>query len=675
MRRSLVKDVRILSTIIILLSALLIGGTSIFIDYNRLTEESRQVENRLLSERKDQLRERVHRAVDYIQFFQKKAEDHLKATIRTRTLEACEIAAGLVTRYRGKIETKTLEHIVRDSLRNIRYNNGRGYFFAINVSGIEELFADKPHLEGKDLTGMQDSNGQYVVKDMLAIAAKSGEGFYQYTWTKPGNNRNDNVKIAFVKHLPELDWVIGTGEYLEDVEEDIQQQVLNSLDAVFSDPEGDNYLFIGTWDGMVMSGPATGKNMLEIKDTNGLFIVKELIRQSQDGGGFVEYVMPKLEDKRPAPKLSYVTGLPEWRWYIGSGEYIDNIEKSVMALNESFYKEITKHIYYILAITLLALVLNLVIINLFASKLKKQIERFVLFFQQAADQPLTIDISSLSHSELRSIGSAANTMLHERNHAEAELAKHQDKLEQMVEERTVELKKAQEELIQSERLSTLGRLTATVSHELRNPLGTVQSAVDTIDEGIKINNPQLVDRAVALAERSIERCVNIIDDLNDYTRVKKMNFSMTNIDVWLKKVCDEQILPEGIHCELDLDCNTSALIDQNRLQQAIVNLIANSVHALMDEQSKGKQLQISTRLLDDHYTIKVSDNGVGMSEETRQMTFEPLYSTKGFGVGLGMVITKSIIEQHQGEISIESAEGKGTTVVLSLPCQMAKGET
>jgi signal transduction histidine kinase len=667
--RSIIKDIRILSTVIILLSAFLIGGTSIFIDYTRLTEESRLIQNRLLSERKAQLEERVHRAAEYIQYFQGSAENHLKTTIKARTLEACEIAAGLVNRYRGKLEPEALRHIVRDSLRNIRYNDGRGYFFAININGIEELFADKPHLEGKDLTGTQDSNGQFVVQDMLEIASESGEGFYQYTWTKPGNDRNDNIKIAFVKHLPELNWVIGTGEYLEDVEQDMQQEVLNSLDAVYTDPDGENYLFISTWDGMVLSGPATGKNMLEIQDANGLYIVKELIKTAKSGGGFVEYVMPKLEDKRPAPKLSYVAGIPDWRWYIGSGEYIDNIEKSIIELREGFYKELKLHIFYILTITMVALLLNLIITNIFAAKLKKQIQRFMDFFQHAADNPLTINTTTLPHEEFRTIGSAANTMLETRNKAKEELAKHQDQLEQLVEERTSELKKAHADLIQSERLATLGRLTATVSHELRNPLGTIQSAMDTIDQGVELNEPQLVGRAVDLAAKNIKRCVNIIDDLNDYTRVKKLNLSETNIDEWLGTVCDEQILPEEINCERDLNSQATALIDQDKLQQAIINLITNAVHALMDEQSTGKQLLVATRLLDGHYEIIVSDDGVGMPDETRQKIFEPLYSTKGFGVGLGMVITKSIIDQHHGEITIESTEGKGATVTLKLPLQ------
>lgn len=389
--------------------------------------------NRLLSNREIQLKERAQHAVNYINFFREQTEERLKTNIKSRTYEACEIAAELIKKHQGTIQPDTLHHIIRDSLRKIRYNNGRGYFFAINVNGTEELFADKPHLEGKNLTGMQDSNGQFVIKDMLALASMSGEGFYRYTWSKPGNDRKDNIKVAFVKHLPELDWVIGTGEYMEDVKQDLQQEVIDSLDAVYRDPDGTNYLFVGTWDGLILSRPAKGKNMLEIQDTNGLFIVRELIKQAKSGGGFVQYVMPRFEGERPAPKLSYVAGIPEWQWFIGAGEYIDNIDSAVLTLRDNYYRTLRNRLFYISTITLAVLLLNLIIINVFASKLRNQMQRFVDFFHQAADQPVSIDITSLVHNEFRSIGSAANLMLHERNNALSELKDSNERFRQIFE--------------------------------------------------------------------------------------------------------------------------------------------------------------------------------------------------------------------------------------------------
>ena len=261
----------------------------------------------------------------------------------------------------------------------------------------------------------------------------------------------------------------------------------------------------------------------------------------------------------------------------------------------------------------------------------------------------------------------------DRKLAEIELAKHREQLELLIEERTSKLREAQEELLQSERLATLGRLTATVSHELRNPLATIQTALFSIEDSLENNNYSQVLRPLELAERSINRCVNIIEELNSYARVKDLDISEVSVDDWLRTVVEEQSLPENIRCELDLSSGVRASFDQEKLRQVAVNLIANAIHALQEKNSESKHLQISTHLLDDNYDIRFSDNGVGMSEDTKEKVFEPLFSTKGFGVGLGMVVVKNIVEQHQGNITIESKMGEGTTITLRLPISIKKG--
>ena len=255
----------------------------------------------------------------------------------------------------------------------------------------------------------------------------------------------------------------------------------------------------------------------------------------------------------------------------------------------------------------------------------------------------------------------------DRKRAEDELVKHQDQLEHLVEDRTRKLMDAQSELMQTERLATLGKLTATVSHELRNPLGTIQTALFSIEDSLERNDSSQVARTLELADRSISRCVTIIEELNSYARVKDLDISETSVDDWLRAVVKDQSIPEEISCELDLSSGVRASFDHEKLRQVVVNLIANAVHALQDKQSNGKHLRVSTHHLDNKYEIRISDNGIGMSSDIKERVFEPLFSTKGFGVGLGMVIVKTLVDRHHGEINIESKEGEGTTVTLRLP--------
>ena len=259
----------------------------------------------------------------------------------------------------------------------------------------------------------------------------------------------------------------------------------------------------------------------------------------------------------------------------------------------------------------------------------------------------------------------------DRKLAEEEIYKHREHLELLVEDRTLKLNEAQAELIQGERLATLGKLTATVSHELRNPLGTIQTSLFSIEDSLERKDPSQVSRSLELAERSIDRCVTIIEELNSYARVKGLDVSETTVDDWLMAVFKEQSVPEEISCELDLSSGVRASFDHEKLRQVVVNLIANAVHALQDKQSKEKHLRVSTHLLDDKYELRFTDNGIGMPPDIKEKVFEPLFSTKGFGVGLGMVVVKNIVDQHHGEINIESKEGEGTTVTLRLPINLS----
>jgi signal transduction histidine kinase len=257
--------------------------------------------------------------------------------------------------------------------------------------------------------------------------------------------------------------------------------------------------------------------------------------------------------------------------------------------------------------------------------------------------------------------------------AEEELEKYKDNLELLVIERTQELEETQAELLQKERLATLGQLTATVSHELRNPLGTIQSALFSIEESLEDKEPQRANRPLELADRSINRCVRIIEELTNYARVKDLRLSERPVDDWLKSLVDANKMPEGISVELDLRSGVQAQFDEDKLQQVIINLIDNAIHALEPNPPKDKSLRILSKPLNGMYEIQIIDNGIGIASEIKDKIFEPLFSTKDFGIGLGMVIVENLIKQHHGTIQVDSNEGEGTTVTLCLPLAINGG--
>lgn len=260
----------------------------------------------------------------------------------------------------------------------------------------------------------------------------------------------------------------------------------------------------------------------------------------------------------------------------------------------------------------------------------------------------------------------------QRKKIERELEHHREGLEELVKERTVALEETRDELVRKGRLATLGQLTATVSHELRNPLGAMRPSLYLISKQTDPTNEQ-VSRSISRIERNIERCDHIIDELLDYTRIKSLELQTTAIDRWLKVVVGEINIPRGVDVEYDLQLNDFELqIDVSKLRRVVINVVENAFQSMYaadvpGEVTEGSRMKISTLKHDGRVEISVSDTGGGISGEVLEKIFEPLFSTKGFGVGLGLPVVKQILEQHGGGIEITSEVGKGTTMTLWLP--------
>ncbi|WP_169741581.1 ATP-binding protein [Beijerinckia mobilis] len=246
-----------------------------------------------------------------------------------------------------------------------------------------------------------------------------------------------------------------------------------------------------------------------------------------------------------------------------------------------------------------------------------------------------------------------------------------EKLELRVMERTAELIQTQEDLLKKERLSTIGQLTATVAHELRNPLGAIKNTLFLLKEQSTARELKL-ERSITRMERSVDRCNRIITHLLEYSRIGALNYDERNFDQWIQTVLDELVIPPAIQvlCDFsahDKDCT----FDPERLRQVIVNLVENAIQAMSDQKNitGEKILRLSTRHHADGVLLVVNDNGPGISSENLTRVFDPLFSTKSFGTGLGLPAVKQIVEQHGGTIALTSRLGEGTTITIKIPRQ------
>jgi PAS domain S-box-containing protein len=247
--------------------------------------------------------------------------------------------------------------------------------------------------------------------------------------------------------------------------------------------------------------------------------------------------------------------------------------------------------------------------------------------------------------------------------AEQELADHRDRLEQLVVERTADLEEAQERLIQQEQLAVLGRLTATVSHELRNPLGVIGNAVYYLKRKLKESDPK-VKEYLGIIERELVASNRIITDLLTTSRIKDPIAEWINLDELLNSTLNELQLPAGISWEYHAPVKPFYMrADPLQLRQVLLNLILNAAQAI---EGKG-QIVLSAREGNNGYELRLNDDGPGIAEKNKEDIFRPLFTTKAKGNGLGLWVSREIARRHNGELTLCEGELSGACFLLRLP--------
>ena len=236
----------------------------------------------------------------------------------------------------------------------------------------------------------------------------------------------------------------------------------------------------------------------------------------------------------------------------------------------------------------------------------------------------------------------------------SELVEQRDNLENLVEEKT-------QEILKSERLSAIGELSGRLAHDLRNPLSVMKMSVDMIKQtsaDLKISEP-IIKKRIDLIEKSIDRISHQVDDVLGYVRTSPLK--ITNVSV--RKLVENSIqkinVPNDVEFiiskkDVQIDCDT------DKLDAVFINLIVNSIQAMHE----GGTIEIKINERDNMIILEFVDSGEGIPDDELKKVFEPLFTTKQKGTGLGLASCKNIVEQHQGEISVKN---NPTTFTIRLP--------
>lgn len=226
-----------------------------------------------------------------------------------------------------------------------------------------------------------------------------------------------------------------------------------------------------------------------------------------------------------------------------------------------------------------------------------------------------------------------------------------------------ERKKAEAKLVQTEKLAVLGKLAGLLSHELRNPLGVVKNAVFYLEEtGANIDS-KTRDTYLEIISKNTEKASKIVNDTLNFARPKRVFLSKNSISKIIDEVIQDVVVPERIKVERDYKDDKEINVDPLQLSQIFHNIIINSIQSIKDEGI----IKIDIEHKENYIKVTITDSGQGIKEDDLSSIFEPLFTTKAKGIGLGLNVVKDIIERHHGSVEISSEWRKGTTVTIMFP--------
>ncbi len=350
-----------------------------------------------------------------------------------------------------------------------------------------------------------------------------------------------------------------------------------------------------------------------------------------------------------------------------------NVERALMTVTQSRNRTIFTTILALLAI----ITISYALIDKFISR---RVHRLTNGVKKVTAGDLDFEIYAPSPDEIGDFARAFNTMTHELKEARDENTKWTMTLEDLVEERTEQLQRAQENAIQGEKMASMGRLAAIVAHEINNPLAGIRTYAKLMlkrsEDIFPDKNSKYIEYLDTIESESA-RCGEIVRGLLQFARPTKPRIKKHDINTMVRetlRLVQHQIDLLNIEVKLDLAPESpEASCDDQKIKQALVALLLNSCDAV---QSDTGAIVISTCLSaqEKRVEIAIQDNGIGMDEETRSHMFEPFFTTKtvspekeaSLNSGLGVSVVYEIVKSHQGTIDVESELGKGTTITISL---------
>ena len=623
-----IKIIRFTPAVFVLVVSFFVVLFLYFENKRTFHEEKKSIEEQFINENKEIIKDEVNRVYTFIKHLQETTEIELKKNVKERVYEAHSLATNI---YEKNKDTKTKEEIfqlIKTALSGIRYNNGRGYFFMDDVYGNKLVHPIDTSIEGKNMLNYTDVKGYKLFESIVDTIKQKSERFDEYYWYKPNtNNKEIGRKISFYKYFEPLNMAIGTGEYFDDFEKEIQKKALEYINLIRFGKAG--YIFVITYDGVYLAHAREnywGKHYLENNDTKNIGkVIEDITLIAKNGEGYYSYIQNKKPDTdEPTHKISFIKGLNEWNWLIGTGFYEDDVLSRIEDRKRKIDEKYEEYIKNILIISFIVMVVLLII--------SKYVSNF---------------------------------------------------LEEKFRQYKQELSKKQMILHQQSKMAAMGEMIGNIAHQWRQPLSTITTASSgmVLQKEMGVLTDEFFFEASKKINTSAQYLSQTIDDFRNFftPNKEKTKFLLNDTLSTTLDLISAQFTAKDIHIIKNIE-NIELDSYENELIQALINILNNAKDELVKKPSdEEKYIFIDIfRNEKNEVNIIIKDNAAGIPNEYIDKIFEPYFSTKhkSQGTGIGLYMTEEIITKHlQGQIFVENKEftyegkeyiGAQFTIVLNL---------
>lgn len=593
---------------------------------NNFEAESLKLKKDFLDRSRNEIYNDVYRIYNYINSEYSHTDEKLRHNLRNRVNEAYSIIMGILNNNSDLSKEKKIK-LIKDALRDIRFNQGRGYYYMYSMKGTCVLLPIQRNLEGKSFLNVKDKKGKYITRSIIESLRNGNEEFINWWWYKPSDINKQYKKISFNKYIKELDMYIGTGDYIDDFEKVIKERVLNYISKI--QYGNSNYIFLLDYSGNIIfhSNPKIiGKNLNELNNTD-KYNLKEIISMAKLGEGYISYKSDFFgKYEKDMVKTSFIKGLDKWEWVIGTGFYKNDLENQIIdkqkkldELNKNFIIEIISISILVTIILILILIYNVKFLKDRFNKIQKKIKK-----------------------EIKS------------NNEKDKILFHQSKM------------------------ASLGEMLQNIAHQWRQPLSIISTAASgmKLKKDYKMLDDNYIDESVNTIMKSTVYLSKTIDDFKDFFVSDKTEeeFNIKRAVIDTLDILNIKLVNDNVIVILDLkDCITLGF--KNELIQVLMNIICNSLDAF--EENDKKYIFITMKIDKNNVLISLKDNAGGISDFIIDRVFEPYFTTKhkAQGTGIGLYMSQEIVTKHlHGRITVKNTDYEfkdencnGVDFVIKLP--------